>query len=146
VLRQGAQDRQWAFAQKGDGYLAITAARGLEFITHGNSAYRELRSHGEHNVWLCHLGRAALDGDFKAFQEKILALDVRFDDLAVRCATLRGETLSFGWEGDLKRNNQVQPLSGFKHYDNPYCVADLPATHLEVSYGDQTMRLKFSNP
>jgi hypothetical protein len=143
-LRKDTQDRSWAFARKGEGYLAITAARGLEFITRGDNAYRELRSLGENNVWLCHMGRASLDGDFNTFQEKILSLDVRFDDRAVHCATLRGETLAFGWEGDFKRNDRVEPLSGFRHYDNPYCVADLPATRLEVSYGDQTMRLNFA--
>ncbi len=40
----------WAFARKGDGYLAITAAQGLELITQGDNAYRELRSHGTQNV------------------------------------------------------------------------------------------------
>ena len=143
-LRKDAQDRLWAFARKGAGYLAITAARGLEFITRGNNAYRELRSQGENNVWVCHMGRAALDGDFNTFQEKILSLDVRFEDRAVRCTTLRGETLAFGWEGDFERNDRAEPLSGFPHYDNPYCVTDLPATNLEVSYGDQTMRLNFA--
>jgi len=39
ALRDG-----WAFARKGEGYLALTAAHGLEFITRGGNAYRELRS------------------------------------------------------------------------------------------------------
>ena len=135
----------WAFARKGDGYLAITAARGLDFIQRGDSAFRELRSHGRENIWVCHMGRAALDGDFASFQEKILALDVRYDGLSVRCATLRGETLEFGWQGDLKRNGQVEPIAGFKHYDNPYCVAELNSSQLEISFGEQAMRLNFGN-
>ena len=135
---------KWAFARKGDGYLAITAARGLDFIHRGDSAFRELRSHGRENIWVCQMGRAALDGDFKAFQEKILALDVKYDGLWVRCATLRGETLEFGWQGDFKRNGQVEPITGFKHYDNPYCVAELNSSQLEISFGEQAMRLNFS--
>ncbi|MBI4790512.1 MAG: hypothetical protein HY782_26075 [Chloroflexi bacterium] len=134
----------WAFARKGDGYLAITAARGLEFIQRGDNAFRELRSYGLENIWLCQMGRASLDGDFKSFQEKILALDVSYDGLSVRCATLRGETLEFGWQGDFKRNGQSEPLSGFKHYDNPYCVADLNSAQLEIHFGDQAMRLNFA--
>jgi hypothetical protein len=144
ALRPDTNGRQWAFARQGDGYLALTAARGLEFITRGDNAYRELRSYGQTNVWLCQMGRAALDGDFRAFQDKILALDVSFGELAVRCATLRGETLAFGWQGPLRRNNKAQPITGFKHYDNPYCVADLPAAQMEVRYGDQAMRLNFA--
>ncbi len=144
VLRQDAYERAWAFARKGDGYLAITAARGLEFMTRGDNAYRELRSYGQHNVWLCHMGRAALDGDFHTFQDKILSLDVNFGELDVRCPTLRGETLSFGWEGPLMRNGNEQPIDGFKHYDNPYCAVDLPASQMEVRYSDQLMRLNFA--
>ena len=147
VLRDAERDndRVWAFARKGDGYLALTAAQGLEFMTQGTNAYRELRSHGQQNVWLCHMGRAALDGDFAAFQDKILALDVAFEGLSVRCATLRGETLAFGWQGPLMRNDQEQPITGFKHYDNPYCVADLPAEQMEVKFGETMLRLTFAN-
>jgi hypothetical protein len=142
----------WAFARKGEGYLAITAARGLEFITRGDNAYRELRSYGHENIWICHMGRAALDGDgfaslttgFKSFQEKILALDVKYNGLNVRCNTLRGDTLEFDWQGDFKRNSQVEPLSGFKHYDNPYCVAELNSSQLEVRFGEQALRLNFA--
>jgi hypothetical protein len=143
TLREDENGRVWAFARQGTGYLALTAAQGLEFIRQGDSAYRELRSHGQHNVWLCHMGRAALDGDFQTFQEKVLALDVVFEELAVRCGTLRGETLAFGWQGPLLRNGEEQPITGFKHYENPYCIADLPATQMEIRYGDQLMRLDF---
>ncbi len=152
-MRKAETGRQWAFAAKGDGYLALTAARGLELVTRGNNAYRELRSYGQRNVWVCHMGRASLDGDFSAFQEKILSLDMDFGELSVRCTTLRGDTLAFGWEGAFMRNGGAQPLSGFKHYDNPYCVdlrssepgpPDWPASGLEVRYGDTAMRLDFT--
>lgn len=142
-LRKSDAGRDWAFAAKGAGYIALTAARGIELVTRGNNAYRELRSYGPANVWLCHMGRAALDGDFTAFQEKVLALDIEFGELDVRCATLRGETLAFGWDGPFMRNGEVQPLSGFKHYDNPYCTAELGAAELEVRYGELAMRLDF---
>ncbi len=138
ALRDG-----WAFARKGDGYLAITAARGVELITRGNNAFRELRSYGQHNIWLCHMGRAALDGSFEEFQEAILGLDPRFDGLSLRCATLRGETLAFGWTGPLLVNDSETPISGFKHYESSYCVADLPAERMEIVFGDQLLRLNF---
>jgi hypothetical protein len=144
ALRENANGHVWAFAKKDDGYLALTAARGLQLITRGESAYRELRSYGQHNVWLCAMGRAALDGGFGDFQDKVLALDVAFEDLALRCATLRGETLAFGWEGPLLRNDEEEPIAGFKHYENPYCVAELPAEQMEIRHGDQALRLNFA--
>ncbi len=135
----------WAFAKKEDGYLALTSNQSLSFITTGHTAYRELRAPGLHTVWLCHMGRAALDGDFATFQEKILALEVSFEDLAVRAPTLRGDTLSFAWEGPFLRNDEQVPLHGFKHYDSPYCTADFPATQMDIKFGDVAMRLAFGD-
>ena len=144
TLREDARGRTWAFARKGDGYLALTASQGLTLVTSGVTAHRELRSYGSPNIWLCHLGRAALDGDFAAFQEKILALDVAFDGLAVQANTLRGDTLAFGWEGALLRNGEAEPITGFRHYENPYCVAEqCPVKEMYIGYGEQAMRLKF---
>lgn len=137
VVRDG-----WAFARKGEGYLALTASQGLEFITRGPSAYRELRSYGQHHVWLCHMGRAAQDGSFGEFQEKVLALDVAFEGASARCATLRGQSLTFGWEGPLFVDGKVQPITGFRHYENPYCVADWPTQQMEIRFGESLLRLK----
>ncbi len=143
ALREDASGRMWAFAQKDNAYLAITAAQGLTLMTQEPGAYRELRSSGRQNVWLCHMGRAALDGDFTAFQEKILALPVTFNDLVVTLTTLRGETLTFGWEGPLLRNDQSEALADFKHYENPYCVMPLHALEMEIRSANYLMRLKF---
>lgn len=139
LLRDG-----WAFARKGDGYLGLTAAQGLTLIKQGQSAYRELRSYGLPNVWLCHMGRAARDQSFGQFQERVLRLDVLFDELKVNCQTLGGGTLAFGWEGPLMVNGKEQPISGFKHYDNPYCAADWPASRMEIRFADQSLTLDFS--
>jgi len=134
----------WAFARKGGGYLALTAAQGLELVRRGPSAYRELRSYGGHNVWLCQMGRAKIDGSFREFQQKVLAMKVDWQGLAVSCTNLRGENLSFGWEGPLTMNGKEQPVTGFKHYDNPYCVADLPLSLMEIRSGDFLVRLNFT--
>jgi hypothetical protein len=139
ALRDG-----WAFARKGDGYLALTAAQGLALTTHGDNAYRELRSYGPRNVWLCHMGRAARDGSFEEFQQAMLALDVRFDELSASCPTLRGETLAFGWQGPLLVNGREEPIAGFKHYESQYCVAELGAAQMEIGFGNQLLRLDFS--
>jgi len=145
TLRQHAGGPTWAFARKGNGYLALTASQGLELITRGDNAYRELRSYGRHAIWLCHMGRVALDGSFSDFQEKVLALNVTFGDLSARSATLRGDSVSFGWHGPLLLNGAEQPITGFKHYDNPYCVAELPAQRMEVRIADQVLKLSFAD-
>ncbi len=143
AIRKDAGGHPWAFAQQGEGYLALTAAQGFTLKTQEPGAYRELRSPGLHNVWLCAMGRVAVDGEFEAFQEKILALPVTFDDLSVNCTTLRHETLTFGWTGPLLRNGAEQPLAGFKHYENPYCSTELRAEQMEIKSERYLMRLQF---
>jgi len=136
-------DDNWAFAQVGDGYLALTASCGVELVTRGPSAYRELRSYGKQNVWLCHMGRAETDGSFEDFQRKVQALDIKLDGLSATCRTLRGETLSLAWDGPFLVDGEEQPLHGFKHYDGPFCVADLGAEQMDVRYGEYLLRLHF---
>jgi len=133
----------WAFARKGNGYLAITASQGLSLTRKGQYALRELRSYGQNNIWLCHLGRAALDGDFSTFQKKILALPVEYGDASVRFRTLRGDALSFGWQGPFLRNDEEQPLSGFDHYEHPFVGSEFPSRQLEIRYGETALRLEF---
>ena len=133
----------WAFARKGEGYVALGASQGLSLVKHGPAAYRELRSPGRQNVWVCQMGRAAVDGDFDAFQDRVLGLTFDVEGLAVQFETLRGEMLSFGWQGPLLRDGQEEPITGFKHYENPYCTAELGAETMDIEVGEYVMRLQF---
>ena len=95
VIREG-----WAFARKGDGYLALKASQGFTLVKSGNSAYRELRSMGQENVWLCQVGRAAQDGTFAEFQDKVLATSIDYRRacrcLGHRCAAMRSLSVGRG--------------------------------------------------
>ncbi|MBM4460695.1 MAG: hypothetical protein FJ011_23535, partial [Chloroflexi bacterium] len=134
-------DGRWAFGRKGDGYIALTASAGLSWMTTGDNAHRELRSYGSRNVWVCQMGRRATDGSFAAFKRKVSALPVAFDDLSVRLRSLRGDEIAFGWTGLLLLNGQEQPITGFKHYESPHCVADLPAAQMDLTFGENVLRL-----
>ncbi len=134
---------RWAFARKGDGYLALMASQGFQMIRQGDYAFRELRSTGKNPIWLCQLGSAAQDGSFSAFQEKVLAQPITFDNQGVSCTTIRGEKLSFGWQGSFLRNGQEQPLAGFKHYANPYTQTDYPCEQMDIQHGENIMRIAF---
>jgi hypothetical protein len=138
VMREG-----WAFARKGSGYLALTAAQGLELVRRGPSAYRELRSYGRENTWLCHMGQESADGTFSAFQDKVLGLEATLAGLGARCETLRGESVALGWEGPFRVGDEEKPLAGYKHYDGPFCTVDLPASQMDIQYGEYIVRLHF---
>jgi hypothetical protein len=134
---------KWAFARKGDAYLALTARCGLDFLTTGQTAWRELRSTGLDNLWVCHLGQALLDGTFAEFQEKIQALSLTWEPESVHFTSLRGDQLAFGWQGPLQVNGEAQNLVGPNHIENPYGVAPLPATQFDILHQGQGIRLKF---
>ncbi|MBN1640068.1 MAG: hypothetical protein JXA09_02440 [Anaerolineae bacterium] len=138
-LRQG-----WAFGRKGRAYLALTASQGLTLVTSGPSAYRELRSPGAENVWLCMMGRPDTDGSFEDFQRAVLALNVDVQGLAVRCTTHRGRTLSFGWDEPFLVDGEAQLLGDDLHYDNPFCSAEYPCERMEIRTSDYLLRLRFA--
>ncbi len=137
-------EERWAFACKGDGYIALAAANGLSLTEQGQQAFRELRSFGGENIWLCHLGRRDEDGSFAEFRRKVKALEVEFGRLSVRCSTLRGEALAFGWTGPLLVDGKEQSITGFRHFENPYCEVELGAEQMEVIHGEDAIRLHFS--
>jgi hypothetical protein len=134
---------RWAFGRAGDGYIALAAANGLDSRKRGDNAWRDLRSPGTPNVWLCQMGRAALDGSFREFIEQVLTLPVGFDAAWVTWTTLRGDRIEFGWQAPFTLNGAPQPLEGFKHYDNPYCTCELGAPAMEITLGDQALILHF---
>ena len=138
-----AIEQGWAFARKGDGYLALWAAKGMALVTTGNDARRELRSAGHENAWLCQMGRAEVDGSFEDFCQAVLARSVVVDGLHVEWDTVRGERLAFGWSGPLTVNGQEEPITGFKHVENPYALAEFPALSMDIGYGEDVMRLHF---
>jgi hypothetical protein len=138
ALRDG-----WCFVRKGSAFLALTAAQGIELVTRGSSNYREVRSYGAQNVWLCHLGLWTEHGDFRTFQRKVLALDLEWGAQSARCTTLRGDQLAFAWEGAFTVNGDEQQLSGFKQYEGPYCDVELGAAEMEVRTADYAMTLHF---
>ncbi len=134
----------WAFARVGDGYLAITASTGIELMERGKNAFRELRAYGHETAWIVHMGRAALDGSFEAFQAEILASEVSFDGLRVEMETLRGQMISFGWTGPLRVDRVETAIAGFRHYENPYTQTELSADVMQIAFQDLVLRLKFA--
>jgi hypothetical protein len=91
------------------------------------------------------MGRAAKDGSFEEFQAQALALEPEFGELSIKSATLRGETVAFGWEGPLSVDGKEEPITGFKHYDGPYCEVDWPAEQMDIRLGEQVLRLEFGS-
>lgn len=127
---------QWAFARKEDGYLALFAANGLEWITHGPGAYREVRSYGQENVWICCLGRRSWDGTFESFQARVQA-SVSVQALDVTCTSRSGACIQYGWARDLCVDGTVTSQRGDLHYDSPFCQTSFPASSMVIGGVDE---------
>ncbi len=134
-----------AFARKGEGYLALISPSGIRLTESGAKAFRELRSFGDEMIWICQMGQSSTDGTFEEFQRKVLDLNLVSDGLDIHLQTLRGDHLNFGWDSPFSVNGELQPLSGFKHYDNLYASVDLPCKEMEISNGEYLLRLRFGD-
>ena len=135
--------RSWAFARKGDGYLAITASGPINMIETGAGAYREIRCTNPQAVWVCQLGSLTLDGEFSNFKSKVLNLPLELSNMGVHFRTLRDDNLYFKWSGEFHINDQAQVNASQYHYQYPFVKAEYPCHKMEVEYNNYVLRLDF---
>ncbi|HSF81939.1 MAG TPA: hypothetical protein VLA49_11935 [Anaerolineales bacterium] len=145
----------WIFARRGEGYLALRSrlpyrwetrfpASGGEGIG-AEESQEEIIAEGAENIWLCELGRRAVDGEFEQFVDKICAAELSFRRLSVRYRSPSQGLVEFGWQGDLRVNGKPVALHGYPRYDNPYVQAEFDPRVIEVSAGDQQLVLDWAN-
>jgi len=135
----------WAMARKGNGYVALTATGGVEIVSTGRTAQRELRAAAA-AIWLVQMGRAADDGSFADFVSHVLGQPLALEQAEVRYLTLRGRRLQFSLHVPLAESFQVdesaQPIDDFPHLESIYGgAANLPATSVEILYQEHHLRL-----
>jgi hypothetical protein len=141
----------WAMARKGNGYVALTATGGVELVTSGRTAQRELRAAAE-AIWLVQMGRAAEDGPFADFVEKVLAQPLTIAKDSLHYQTLRGKNLQFNSLGTplgeaLIVDGSPQSLTDFPHIESIYGgAASVPAMSVEIVYQEHQLRLDLSTP
>jgi hypothetical protein len=69
----------WIFARRGDGYLALRCNHPLRWqAEEGEDCGRELIAEGDDHVWICEMGRRAVDGPFEEFCARIAAAPLTF--------------------------------------------------------------------
>lgn len=136
---------RWVFARKGDGYLALMSKAGIQQVRRGRSAFRELRSHADRDIWICQMGSRRQDGDFAQFKQRVNAMPLAFGDLSVRCRSIRGDEIAFGWSGPLTVNGKEVDLKNFPQYDSPFCNAPLPATGMTITSGADRLGMDWAD-
>lgn len=140
----------WAMARKGNGYVALTATGGVDLVTGGHTAQREVRAAAQ-SIWLVQMGRAARDGGFAQFVAKVLAQPLTLAREHLRYTTLRGQVIEFDLNVPLNEallvDGTAQTLDNFPHLESLYGGASaLPASHIEIRYLEHRMRLDLGTP
>ena len=137
---------QWAFAVKGDAYIALGCSKPMALKQDGPVAFRELRAAGRETAWLCQMGNRADHGSFADFRKWVLAARFECNGLTVSYRPLGGKMVNFGWNDALCVNGEEVPLHQPNHYEGPHCVTDgWPATQMVVAHGGQAIQLDFAS-
>jgi hypothetical protein len=136
----------WIFARRGAGYLALRSQHPYHWQTEpGEDQGREVIVPGKRNVWICELGRRALDGEFGDFVRRISQAGLSFGRLRVCYHSPSQGRLEFGWRDPLRQNGAVVPLGDYPRYDNPYVQASFPAGEIVLRHGTHELRLNWQD-
>ena len=115
-----AQEGNWTFGRKGEGYVALWSRQPTTWSKDGVFGGEGLVAEGRKNVWICHLGRQKLDGPFDKWRARIAAAKVTATDATVKYRAPGLGDASFGWEGPLRVGGRNTPLGNYPRFDNPY--------------------------
>jgi len=144
---EGGRRGGWVFGRCGDAYVALYSHLPYEWQTEGPDAGQEIIAVGGENVWVCQVGRRAVDGSFEDFIAAVSGARLEVtgrgpETVVVYGAPGLGE-VRFGWEGPLTVNGNEVPLGDYPRFDNPYCRADFGAGLYRISLGDAELTLDF---
>jgi hypothetical protein len=132
----------WILARKGDGYLALRSQQPYHWQTGpGEDRGREVLAPGKQNIWICELGRRAVDGEFDRFVRRIVGAELSFRRLKVRYHSPSQGLLEFGWRGPLRQSGQEVPLGNYPRYDNDYAQVAFPASEITIRHLEHTLEL-----
>lgn len=131
----------WIFARKNEGYLALYSHQPYKWQWEGEEKDKEILADGKENIWICELGRKSIDGDFKAFIDRIAAASIICDNSNIKYSSPSQGNIEFGWNRELKQNGQVIPLKDYARYENPYCLAPFPPDEINITCGKETLKV-----
>jgi hypothetical protein len=137
----------WIFARRDDGYLALRSQRPYRWQEEpGEDRDREIIAPGRTNIWICELGRAAVDQSFEAFMARIIGAELRYGRGRVTYESPSQGRLEFGWTGPLLQHGEFVSLERYPRYESPHAWAPFPSREVEVEHEDHWLRLDWDGP
>ncbi len=151
VLRRALFDEvtqrgNWTFARKDRAYLALWSHAATTWSAKGVLSGEGLVAEGRQNIWLCHLGREAVDGPFGKWTDAIAAAPIASDaeELSLDYHAPGVGPVSFSWDGPLTINGRAEPLADYARFDNPYCVSPYGSGRYEIALAGHKLVLDFN--
>lgn len=150
VLRRAAFDEVieqagWILARKGAGYLALRSQQPARWTSTGVLEGEGLIAEGRRNIWICQLGRQAVDGPFAQWAAQIAAAALVYGDLSVDFTAPGLGRVRFAWEGPLTVDGKPIALAGYRRFDNPYCQAEFGEGRYEIAHAGEQLTIDFGN-
>jgi hypothetical protein len=134
----------WIFVRRGDGFLALHSMKPYSWQEKpGDDQWREVIAPGRKNIWICQLGRKAVDGTFENFIQYICSAKLSFNDLNIEYESPGNGLLSFGWEEPLSLDGVDIPLKNYPRYDNPYVKVPFAPTEISVKAREHELYLNW---
>ena len=134
----------WIFARRDQGFLALRSQQPYRWQDMPGEDYqREIIADGRQNIWICELGREAIDGPFENFVRRISQSQPEYDGLQVVYPSPSRGRLEFGWQGPLRQEGRIVPLDDYPRYENPYLQAEFGADWYDIRLGGKHFMLDF---
>ena len=135
----------WVFGRGGDGYIGLYSHQPYEWQTEGPDAGQEIIALGRENIWICQLGRAAVDGSFEDFIQAVSSTPLNIRGLSIEYQVPGKGDLTFGWDGALKLDGEEISLREYPRWDNPYTQAEFGSTQYQFELNGAYLELDFDS-
>jgi hypothetical protein len=133
----------WILGRKGDGYVALYSHQPYEWQTEGPDAGQEVIALGRRDVWLCQLGRRAVDGSFEDFVAAVTGAELEVRGLEITYQAPGIGEVTFDWDGPLRVDGREIPLGGYARWDNPYTQAEFGTGQFVIEHSGRRLELDF---
>lgn len=135
----------WTFVRKGEAYLALYSQNKTVWRYNKTGQKAELEVNSPDNIWLCEMGDQKQWKTFETFIEKTTAALVLCDGLNVEYDSPSSGKIQFGWKGELRVAGNVQQLSKFPRFDNPFSQAEFDSRQITISNQGKQLILDFTS-
>jgi hypothetical protein len=139
------QDGGWTLARAGNAYLALWSWQPTVWSGNGVLGGEGLVAEGRRNIWICQLGRKAVDGTFADWCQRIVGarVTVAAEGPAVTYDSPGVGEISFGWDGPLRIAGRSEPLGDYARFDNPYCQAPYGSGRYVIQHAGRRLVIDF---